>query len=212
MFSFFRKNYIAPTATSLPVNTPQDLRIFPETIHTNVVGHDFCFDWQKVQDASEAMNCNLDHYLCAPLVERLLGKSLKSPVTFWYTPLGKLFVVTVYSPRKVDFFDPLVSMQGYVEYGGNYLRPNAMPFLHWDGKNAFRVHAIRERLNGMFLLADFGNGFGLDVSETDEHTYNEILNKSVEYFGYSAVPHVQRPNALESANLIRHVFVVSDWR
>lgn len=207
MFSLFKKKSSPPACAALPVMTAKDLGIFPENIRTDVVGHDFCFDWHAVQAAAEKQSCNLDDYLCIPLIRRLLAKSLKSPVTFWYAPLGKLFVVTVYSSREVDFFDPLHGMRGYVEYGGNYLRPTARPFLHWDGKNVFRVQAISAQPSGSFLLADFGNGFGLDVSETDEQTYNDIRANSAKHFEYSAVPQGQPP----IASTVQHVLCVSAW-
>ena len=211
MFSLFKKKPLQPACFTLTIMTAKELGIYPENIRTDVVGHDFCFDWLAAEAAAIKQNCNLDEYLCAPLVQRLLDKPHKSPITFWYAPLGKLFVVTVYSSRKVDFFDPLHGMRGYVEYGGNYLRPTARPFLHWDGKNVFRVHAISVQPSGSFLLADFGNGFGLDVSETDEEMYNDIRNNSAKHFGYSAVPQRQPPITSTISDPTQHVLCVSVW-
>ncbi len=211
MFSLFKKKPSAPSHLALPVMTAKDLGIFPENIRTDVVGHDFCFDWKAVEAAAAKQKCNLDDYLCAPLVKRLLAKSLKSPVTFWYAPLGKLFVVTVYSSRDVDFFDPLHGMHGYVEYGGNYLRPSARPFMHWNGKNAFRVHAISALPKGSFLLADFGNGFGLDVSESSEAIYKDIRGNPEKHFEYSAVPHGEQSDSSAGGVVAQHVLCVSAW-
>ena len=211
MFSFFKKKLVSPGKAPLPIITAKDLGIFPENIRSDYVGHDFCFEWNAVKIAAEKMNCNLDDYLCDPLVKRLRQKSLKSAITFWYTPLGKMFIVTAYSPSELDFFDPICSMQGYVDYGGNYLRSTARPFLHWDGTNVFRVQAISEQPNGLFLLADFGNGFGLNVSETDEDTYNEIKNNSNKHFEYSAVPHKKMSDISSGANLIQQVLCISKW-
>ena len=94
---------------------------------------------------------------------------------------------------------------------GNYLRSTARPFLHWDGNNVFRVQALSAQPNGIFFLADFGNGFGLDISETDEETYKEIQNNSMKHFEYSAVPNKQIPNNSNDTNLIINVFCVSLW-
>jgi len=211
MFSLFKKKKLPPAYSKLPVMTRMELGIFPENIRTEVVGHDFCFDWHAVSAAAEKQGCNLDDYLCIPLSRRLMAKSLKSPVTFWFAPLGKLFVVTAYSAHNVDFFDPMLRMPGYVEYGGNYLRSTARPFLHWDGKNLFRVHAIVTPPSGLFILADFGNGFGLDVSETDEDTYCEIRNNPSMYFEHTAVMQGNPSTTSTDAPLIKHVLCVSTW-
>ena len=211
MFSMFRKKFTPPTYAGLPVMTANDLGIFPKNIRTDAIGHDFCFDWQGVQVAAKRQQCNLDDYLCVPLVKRILAVALKNHITFWYTPLGKQFIVTAYSPSEVDFFNPLYNMHGYVDYGGNYLRSTARPFLHWDGNNVFRVQAISTPPNGLFFLADFGNGFGLDVSDTDEDTYKEIQNNSNKHFEYSAIPNQQIPNTSNDANLVKNVFCVSLW-
>ena len=195
---------------ALPVITAKDLGIFPENIRTDVVGHDFCYDWNAVEAAAAKQKCNLEDYLCAPLVRRLLVKLPERPVTFWYAPLGKLFVVTVYSSSNVDFFDPLHGMRGYVEYGGNYLRPSARPFMHWNGENAFRVHAISAQPRGSFLLADFGNKLGLDVSESNETTYNDIRGNPAKHFEYSAIPHGEQSDS-SAGGVVQHVLCASEW-
>ena len=210
MFSLFKKKPSATSHLALPMITAKHLGIFPENIRTNVVGHDFCYDWNTVKSAAAKQKCNLDYYLCAPLVKRLLAKSLKSPITFWYAPTGDRFVVTVYSSSNVDFFDPLHGMPGYVEYGGNYLRPSARPFMHWNGKNVFRVHPISAQPRGSFLIADFGNALGLNVSESNETTYSDISRNPAKHFDYLAIPHGEQSNS-SAGGAVQNVLCVSAW-
>ena len=165
-----------------------DFGLYPLQNRTEVIGQNFCYDWQRVQTAAKKAYLNLDHFLCLPIGSRLTEKGLKSPVTFWYTPLNKHFVITVCSKRKTDFFDPLHDLPGYMEYGGDYLRPTARPFLHWDGSRIVRVHAIESPYDSECLVADFWNLFGLTVSESGESQYNKIRSQPEDYFEYSAVP------------------------
>jgi hypothetical protein len=178
------------SASMLPFLQSSEIGIYPASARSNTVGHDFCYDWRRVQAAAQKRGCNLDTFLTIPLASRLTRKELKSPVTFWYSPLGDLFVVTVCSSRHVNFFDPLYGLPGFAEYGGNYLRPTARPFLHWDGLRVLRVHALDSKVDTPCLVADFGNGFGLTVSESDEETYRDIQQNPAEHFEYSAVPRV----------------------
>ena len=104
----------------LDVNACRELGVHPLPLRQDVMGQDFCYDWNKVQAAAGSLGQNLDSFLSFPIGDRLTHKGLKTPVTFWYTPLGHIFVVTVCSKRKTDFMDPLHSMPGYLEYGENY--------------------------------------------------------------------------------------------
>jgi hypothetical protein len=173
---------------SLPVVECSRIGIFPNSTRARVIGYNFCYNWQLVQAAAQKRGCNLDAFFTAPLAKRLTVKQLKTPVTFWFTPLGKFFVITVCCPKKVSFFDPLHGMRGYVEYGGDYLRPTARPFLQWDGSRVIRIHALEARLESPFLVADFGNNFGLTVSESDEEIYRQIQDDPAGHFEYTAVP------------------------
>lgn len=198
---------------ALPLVEGSRIGIFPNSTRDGGIGHDFCYDWQRVQEAAQKQDCNLDAFLTAPIAKRLMGKQLKTPVTFWYTPLGNLFVVTVCSTKSVDFFDPLHGMRGYVEYGGNHLRPTARPFLHWDGSRVIRVHALEATVVSPFLIADFGNGFGLTVSESDEDVYRQIQDDPAGYFEYAAVPSTSPIAIIESSEIleVHHALCVSHW-
>lgn len=164
------------------------LGLHPFEDRENVIGQDFCYEWNRVRTAAKLLGHNLDSFLSLPIGSRLADKGLKTPVTFWFAPLNKLFVVTVCSKYKADFMNPLHSLPGYVEYGASYLRPTARPFLHYDGSRIIRVHLLESRPRGGHLVADFGNLFGLTVSESDEEQYNNIRSDPVEHFEYSAVP------------------------
>lgn len=177
--------------------------IYPPSVHSDAIGGDFCYDWRKVQDAAKKRGCNLDVFLTAPLAKRLTDKRLKTPVSFWYTPLGNLFVVTVCSSKNVNFFDPLRSMPGYLEYGENHLRPTARPFLHWDGSHVIRVQALRASADSAFFVGDFGNGFGLTVAESGEESYRRIQDDPVAYFEYFAVPIVSPTEITWKANVVQ---------
>lgn len=198
----------------LPIVEHSLIGVFPSSTQARVIGQDFCYDWQRVQEAAQKQGQNLDVYLTAPLAKRLTAKRLKTPVTFWYAPLGNLFVVTVCSTaRNVDFFDPLHGLRGYVEYCGNHLRPTAQPFLHWDGSRVIRVHALEGRVESSFLVADFGNGFGLTVSESDEATYRDIQDAPAEHFEYAAVPHASPVAITGTAEPleVHHALCIGRW-
>lgn len=174
---------------TLPIVECTQIGVYPTSTQDGVIGRDFCYDWRRVQEAARPLGQNLDSYLTAPLARRLQQKKLKTPVTFWYAPAGDFFVVTVCSKAtNVDFFDPLHGLRGYVEYGGNYLRPTARPLIHWDGSRVTRLHALEGRTSSPFLVADFGNGFGLSVSESDKDSYLEIQGDPAAHFEYTAIP------------------------
>jgi hypothetical protein len=174
--------------SNVPVISASEMGIYPASDRSDTIGHNFVYRWQLAQGGALKRGFNLDQFLTLPLVSRLTSKQLKTPVTFWYTPLGEFFVVTVCSSKEVDFFDPLHGLPGYAEYAGNYLRPIARPFLHWDGTRTIRVHALDVRPEARFLVADFGNGFGLTVSESDEATCLDIRQNPLAHFEYAAIP------------------------
>ena len=203
---------MTPPQTLLAVECSR-IGIIPESTRAGVIGHDFCYDWQRVQGAAQERGCNLDTFLTAPLAKRLIGKQLKTPVTFWYAPLGNLFVVTVCCSKSVEFFDPLHGMPGYVECGGNYLRPTARPFLHWNGSRIYRVHALEAKVESPFLVADFGNGFGLTVSESHEEIYRQIQDDPAGHFEYAVVPNASPTTIMVSSEAfeIHHALCTSRW-
>lgn len=194
----------------LPIVKCSQIGIYPDSTRSGVIGHDFCYDWQRVQEAAQQQGCNLDDFLVGPLAKRLTDKKLETPVTFWYAPLGGLFVVTVCSARNVNFFDPLHGLRGYVEYGGNHLRPSARPFLHWDGSRVLRVHSLEAAVESECLVADFGNGFGLIVSASDDESYRAIQDDPVGHFAYSAVPRTS-PTTIPPALEVHHALCISSW-
>ncbi len=202
-----------PTASIVPLLSASEIGIYPASVRSDTIGHDFCYDWQRTRAAASKHGFNLDQFLTMPLAARLAKKKLKTPVTFWYTPLGKLFVVTVCSSKTVDFFDPLHSLPGYSEYGGNHLRPTARPFLHWDGSRIVRVHALESRVDAECLVADFGNGFGLTVSESDEESYLDIQRDPLAHFEYSAVPRTSPIEVSWNSQTftLNHVLCLSRW-
>ncbi len=202
-----------PAASIVPLLSASEIGIYPASVRSATIVHDFCYDWQRTKAAASKSGFNLDQFLTMPLAARLAKKKLKTPVTFWYTPLGNLFVVTVCSSKTVAFFDPLLSLPGYFEYGGYYLRPIARPFLHWDGSQIVRVHALESGVDAGCLVADFGNGFGLTVSESDEETYLDIQRDPLAHFEYSAVPRTS-PIEVSWNNqtfTLNHVLCLSQW-
>ena len=163
------------------------LGIYPSSNHTKMTGHDFVYDWQKVQDAAREANQNLDCYLCLPIGARLAEKKPETPVTFWFAPMSQYFVVTVCSTKEVDFMNPLHGLKGYVQYGANYLRHDARPFLHYQDGCIIRVHMLDAQSYAQYLVADYGNASGLTVERTDERQFNEIGQSPLDHYEYSAV-------------------------
>lgn len=185
---------IMASIATLDTDACRKLGLYPLSNPTEVVGHDFCYDWNRVRAAARKVNQNLEQFLSLPIGARLAEKGLRTPVTFWFTPLGQLFVVTVCSTRNVDFMTPLHSLSGYVEYGANHLRPTARPFLHYNDLRITRVHMLDAPPDSSFLVADFGNAFGLTVTGTENDQFNEIRQCPSDYFEYSAIPSESEEN------------------
>ena len=142
-----------------------------------------------MQEYSAEQGLNLDSFLVLPIAAQLDRKKLRSPVLFWYAPLNAHFVVTVTSRRNVDFMDPLHSLPGYAEYGTGYLRAQARPILYWTGDRVVRTHpSLGARTSSQWLVADFGNAFGLCVAEASRAMYESILKNPADHFDYLAVP------------------------
>ena len=170
------------------------LGLYPVADRQHAIGQDFCYDWNKVRTAAQLLCHNLDRFLSLPIASRLAQKGLKTPVTFWFTPLNQILIVTVCSTRKADFMNPLHRMAGYMEYGASYLRPTARPFLHYDGARVIRVHVLDSPSEAEHFVADFANLFGLTVAESDEDQYNDIRSHPADHFEYSAVSHEAHEN------------------
>lgn len=200
-----------PPLQSMPILEYKQLGIYPDSTHARVIGHDFVYDWRRAEQEALKRNCNLDTYLTAPLANRLTTKNLRTPVTFWYAALNNLFFITVCSPRSVNFCDPLLGLHGYVEYGGNYLRPHAKPFLHWNGSQVIRTHTLESVTKSEFFISDFGSAFGLTVSECDEDLYSEIEQNPAEHFEYSAVPSISPTSVTASSEAfqVHHALCIS---
>ena len=161
----------------------------PATGRQSLIGQDFVYKWDPVREYATRRGLNLDSFLVLPIAARLFEKKLLSSVLFWFTPMNDVFVVTVCSKRNVNFMNPLHSLTGYVEYGQNYLRPHARPFLYWNGENVLRIHPVLDMdTPPEYLVADFGNLFGLTVAESSPEQYREILENPVDYFDCLAVP------------------------
>ncbi len=142
-----------------------------------------------VHQSAQKSGINLDSFLVVPIAFRFLEKALKAPVLFWYTPLNDSFIVTVCSKHDVNFMDLLHSLPGYIEYGQDYLKPNARFFLYWDGENLIRIHGLIGLDSSTdCLVADFGNMSGLHVASSDPETYQDIFESPMDYFEYLAVP------------------------
>ena len=160
----------------------------PTTGHRAAIGKDFVYRWEPVRVSAMQRGLNLDNFLVLPIAARLSDKKLRSPVLFWFTPMNDVFVVTVTSRRNVDFMDPLHSLPGYTQYGEDYLRPHARPIVYWNGVEPLRTHPMLGNAPGGFLVADFGNLFGLNVAESSAEQHREILENPVDYFEYVAIP------------------------
>ena len=153
------------------------------------IGADFVYDWRSVQKYSAERGLNLDSFLVLPIAAQLERKKLRSPVLFWYSPLKTHFVVTVTSRRDVDFMNPLHSLPGYAEYGTGFLRAQARPLLYWTGDRVVRTHLmLGTSTSSQWLVADFGNAFGLSVAEASRALYESILENPACHFDYLAVP------------------------
>jgi hypothetical protein len=175
------------STSSIPTLTEKSLPIEPLD-WKNAGGPEFAFSWSKVREVAAEQHCNFADYLCLPLGAKLAKKAPKSSATLWFTPFNELFIVSIHSKRKIDFFDPLHGMLGYIEYGSGYLKPNSRPFMHWDGSTIYRIHPVDGPVSGEELVEDFGSLFGLSTADADSDVFQELLNNPSANFDYATVP------------------------
>lgn len=163
----------------------------PTTGRTEPIGDAFWFDWEAVAEAARSQGMNLDRFLTLRLASFFASKRLRSNVLICYAPYQNRFMLSVCSKRQTNFLKVLHSshgMPGYLEYGQDYVPPTAAPFLFYGGMQLYRVYHIRERPSSANYVCDFGNAFGLCVSESDPDGYERIRDEMGTYVDYSAVP------------------------
>ena len=131
----------------------------------------------------------LDQSLTFDLTQALQSKSLSSPVLVWFGCAQEAFFLWVCGNKATTLIETMIASPGYEESGQDYIAPNAVPFLYWDGQYAYRVYrvdqSIRDEKN---WVQDFGNRFTALITPENQDTYERIKANPIEHNNYSAIP------------------------
>ena len=174
----------------------------------------FWFNWTVLIEHCRNKNMNLDHFLTSRFVSYFSSEKLKSPLAIYFAGKTDKLLLAGCSKRNVNFLRILHSnsgMEGYLEYGEDFLIQGAIPFYYFNGSEHFRIYTLFQEPQSEYLICDLGNGFQVMIEDTDKETYDGIKNDSVNYTEYSAIPIDSQQKIVVSGEeiIVNHVFIRS---
>jgi hypothetical protein len=155
------------------------------------IGKSFWFERQAVYETVKKFAMNLDEFLTGRIAAFLLYKKPKSKILVLYGAIKNRFVISVCSPRNVNFaraFRATVEVPGYLEVRHDFLLQTSNPFILYDGDKLYRLYNVENPHHTFFYVCDFRNVFGRFIYKADKKLFFNILNDKDAYFDYSAVP------------------------
>lgn len=195
----------------LPTLTIDLKSINPDGKH--FTGTSFLFDWHEVMHASITANLSFDKFLTVRLGSFIQQKKYKVPILILYSNQGNSFKLLISSKSKIDFTPCLhrtSGMPGYLDYGDEPVEGNVKGFLYYTGTELIRIYQLIDLPQKKVLYcSDFGNRFGLTVSEAEQEFYEELKNTPTEHAEYSFVPDKEVEQIVTPQNtlLLKHAFV-----
>lgn len=155
----------------------------------NIVVQTFAYNVNDLLVQYEKKKENADQLFTRAILYGIMSKQPKSKIIFFYSPHSEYTFISIALHKLNSNFFWLQKIPGYCEWGQEYLKENARPFLYWDGNNLHRIYFLPEYKPATRYITDFGSLYGLLSSETDEQTYKRIkLNEDGKAWDYSIVP------------------------
>lgn len=155
----------------------------------NIVVQTFAYDLTNLIKGLRNKNTNVDRLFSETILAGVMQKQFKSKVMFFYSPHSKFTFISAALLKLNSNLNWLCNIQGYSEYGQEYLKPNAKPFMYWDGDNLHRIYYLPDYNPSEYYVNDFGSLFGLLSSDTNQDSYNRIKrNEANNTWDYSIVP------------------------
>lgn len=162
---------------------------FMEPGKINISVQTFAYDFTEFKKGLESKNENADRLMSKTILVGMMQKQFKSKIMFFYSPYSEYTFISAALLKLNSNLNWLRNIPGYSEYGQENLKPNARPFLYWDGDNLHRIYYIPDYEPSTSYINDFGSLYGLLSSDTDPDTYNRVkLNKANKTWDYSIVP------------------------
>lgn len=174
-----------------------------------IIGYTYAYDFAGLSKAAIEKGENLDGYLSKAILRGMSDHPVKSKLLFFYAPLVNLIFLSVTSSGSKARCDFLHDVKGYAEYGQEFVRDEAKPFMLWDGGNLHRLYQLPQEYDrDGFYISDLCSGFGLSVEETNEETYRLIAADRAGSYEYSVVPmqHEEIINYNNRKHLLLHSF------
>lgn len=161
---------------------------FAHSRHT-FLGYAFAYYFDQVMQFAQEHNKSLDRVLTELVLGGLTAHPLKTKALFWFTPTNELLFLTVSDVRQKLHPMWMCDLKGYMECGSDYVRPNARPYLYWDGNNLTRVYPPPgPREPDQTYLCDLGALMGYYVGWGDEGAVKGVRVGDPEFTLYSIVP------------------------
>jgi hypothetical protein len=185
-----------------------------EIFRGNVLsGTTYLFDWNQVLTSTTKANTSLDRFLTIRLGSYIQIKKYKVPILLLFAPANDSFKIIVCSKSDIDFTPCLhrsAGMPGYIDYGDEPIEKNARSFMYYSGQQIYRTYHFIERPESAELLcSDFGNQFGLTVSECDKSFYDDLIINPSEKPEYSFVPLLESEEIVTPQNslILSHMII-----
>jgi hypothetical protein len=174
-----------------------------------IVGYTYAYDFARLSEAAVEKGENLDGYLSKAILRGMSDHPVKGKLLFFYAPLAHLIFLSVASHSLKARCDFLHEVRGYSEYGQEFVRDEAKPFMLWDGGNLHRLYQLPKDYNPEgFYISDLCSGFGITIEETSEETYQRTATDRAGSYESSAVPtqHEEIVNHNGRKHLLLHSF------
>ena len=166
-----------------------DIEFNFKTGKEEIIGQSFAYSSDVLIEECQRNNQNLDQYLSGFISSNLNKNRYKMKTVLWYSPVQDLFLLIGCSKGQKIKFNWLWDLPGRFDSGQAFIRPNAIPFIYWDGKNVYRIHEKPSDYQpGDYLMCDFAGMFRLTVFTTDRETYMDIKSGEDVRWDYSVIP------------------------
>ncbi len=203
----FYSNTIQTMLPELTINLDEVFR------GNSLIGTAYLFDWDQVLTSAIKSNCSLDRFITVRLGSYIQSKKYKVPILVLYAPSENSFKIIICSKSELDFTPCLHrsgGMPGYIDYGDEPIEKMSRCFMYYSGKQLYRTyHFIEPSDNAEFLCSDFGNQFGLNVTECDKSFYDNLVTNHSEKPEYSFVPLVEGEQIVTPQNslIVSHTII-----
>lgn len=177
----------------------------------NVRAYTYAYNFREICEAAHAEGENLDTFLSRKILAGMNKHAVKDNLVFFYAtsqePEYVLVSVSSYAMKAKCQW--LLKLIDYCSFGEEFLRPNAQPFMHWDGKQLRRIYPLPLEHNPRAkYICDLGSYYGLTVGKVAAARYREITKEKPENWDYSAIPNDEQERVEMDGKelMLRHSF------